>query len=1200
MSVYKQNKRPPHVVFLVDIQPLIYLNHVDTQSLESIQTLILRILLYYVESVDSRITWGYQLFNSISTSITMSNRRFHPMSTTSINDFVNELYLEVTHEDSKLHKTKAMVPTATTVTTTDLEEDMKKKENMDPSFVILKQALMQTLAEFQWKDIDLLGASPRSQRIRDSTIKGGTRSNDSIPINHYLYIISHRPKSFTDLNHYIYGHHEKPPTPKHKELLGIFNHMEYMANELKRWLWEDFANQHISVHWVDRDDNDTVDVTSNYIQKGLNSVMQTFGGCLIPETMLKTDFSHYGISFASLFEHYRFQYMSPNPTLNLSKPIRGRISSSPSSMINLDVPVWAGDIIFSGEVNGNISVCISPLERDKLVSQSEPSHQQNNTIVSTLENSFKNVNSLSILNFISIYEIQLDWLSRNKNEPSVTNCILWSYNESFLTLLKLLKTYQMVMILKIDYKSDDEVVNVEHEKLAIVECLMDGCAAMTFIKNDININQFINPDVNDDDVGNGNDITYMLNSLENDQKVFGSDIVDFLNNDPLNCINLCDIIANENNIDTDNHNQQISLDMEYPPCIEPLWNGDISKSPAIENIQNIDIENNLSTKNNDNTDIKTIDNSISNINSFTKLPNTIDDFTQAIQDLYLDTLYTTNYTLLKSISILLSYVDHILKPNNQYNIKPSEVASSLQSITMLSSEFDEKHRNRIPSMLDLEPNENSEQEHVCLATWLFNIRGNSNGNDDYEDLYLKALKIRDAKLQIIFLITTIQILKQFEDKKGKTSSGKKKRHGHRVINADYSSEIPEEQLEIYFDRMFIWEQVSNVVPFLQEQDTEAVEKSLKRLDQADIYIHTFCNQLAKSYSKRLPDLISKLMEKIDKNESDGELDDELPTTNKRRKTLLEMRIRGDSGETVQADWVNSSSINDKNDNNSQEIQKESSPKPTTPVTGASRRKETMFPILPFMKREINIAKTLSNKTKQVSSSSSSPSSDNNDSEKKPSKTTAKENIKFTSRPLVRRAGSFTKSALSPKRIAKRNSNTETSTFVLRKKIPNSPTTPRTRLAREFGISLTPQQKKQQHQQQNSLLPFQSISTDHDHDNDDDDDESLLLKPSTTAMHESLSPTSLRTKTIGIPSSPARSAARRFIGLKSPRSNRIGSSRDFNHHHHHPHQQQQGGLQIKNTSRDLTKALLDAKVSSDDEFAASPTISQTFSSLFDDE
>ncbi|CAO3639638.1 unnamed protein product [Cunninghamella echinulata] len=60
MSVYRQSKRPPHVVFLVDIQPLIHLSHVDTHSLEYIQTLILRILLYYVENVDNRITWGYR------------------------------------------------------------------------------------------------------------------------------------------------------------------------------------------------------------------------------------------------------------------------------------------------------------------------------------------------------------------------------------------------------------------------------------------------------------------------------------------------------------------------------------------------------------------------------------------------------------------------------------------------------------------------------------------------------------------------------------------------------------------------------------------------------------------------------------------------------------------------------------------------------------------------------------------------------------------------------------------------------------------------------------------------------------------------------------------------------------------------------------------------------------------------------------
>ncbi|KAI9305947.1 hypothetical protein BJ944DRAFT_239195 [Cunninghamella echinulata] len=1051
MSVYRQSKRPPHVVFLVDIQPLVHLKHVDTHSLENIQTLILRILLYYVESVDDRITWGYRFFNSLSTSITMSNRRFHPVSTTSLKDFVNELYLKVTHERSKLHKTKILpaelphnpIENEDREDQGQEEEEIKIQNNitltkeMDPCFVNLKQALMQTLAEFQWKDIDLLGASPRSQRIRNSTIKGGSRRNEPLLINNYLYVISHRPKSFTDLNHYIYGQHEKPPNQKHDELLGIFDRIDYMASELKRWLWEDFANQHISINWMDCNDNDTSDATSNYIQKGLNSVMQMFGGCLIPETMLKIDYSHYGLSFATLFEHYRYQYMDSNPTLNLSKPTKKRSSSSSSDIENLDVPIWAGDILFNDDINGNLSVCISPLESgNKAMIHNGSNRQCSSTIVSSLENIFKNVESLNVLTFISTYEIKLDWLSKKTNGSSVTTCLVWSYNENFLTLLKLLQLHQLIIVLKLSYKPD--IDTVEHKQLALVEYMMDGCAAMTLIQDDhsINFNHFTNQAKN-----------LIENSQDNNQKPFGSDIVDFISMEPSNCIKLCDI-TNENNANNnDENNIQINLDMDCPPCVKLFFDENLSNPLSIEYVQksNVESKSNLNTNQGSSNN-----NSLFNSTPSKKLPNSIDEFTQAIQDLYLDTLYTTKYTLLESMTTLLSYVNHILKPNNQCNIKPSTISSSLQSIIMLSSEFDEKHRKRIPSMLNLDPNESSEQEHICLATWLFNIRSSGKGNDDYEDLYLKALKIRDAKLQVIFLLTTIQIINQQDGNKGKSPFRKKKKHGYQTAQTDFASENPEEQLEIYFDRMFIWEQVSNVVPFLQERDTEAAEKSLKRLDQADIYIHTFCNQLAKSFSKKLPEIVSKLMEKIDKDDSDGDIDDVFPTTNKRRKTLLEMRIRGDSGETVQADWVNNSI------NSSQESQKDNPPEVTTPITGASRRKETMFPILPFMKREINMAKTLNTKSKQTTTATTTDN--NNGSEKKSNKSTT-EKPKFTSRPLVRRAGSFTKSALSPKRIAKRNSNTETNTFVLRKRAPDSPTTPRTRLAREFGISLTPRKKQ---------------------------------------------------------------------------------------------------------------------------------------------
>lgn len=97
-------------------------------------------------------------------------------------------------------------------------------------------------------------------------------------------------------------------------------------------------------------------------------------------------------------------------------------------------------------------------------------------------------------------------------------------------------------------------------------------------------------------------------------------------------------------------------------------------------------------------------------------------------------------------------------------------------------------------------------------------------------------------MQIIFLLATIQTISQGKDAKTEVNK-KKRRDRHAMGQTNLASENPEEQLEIYFDRMFIWEQVSNVVGFLQERDAEAAERSTKRLDPADIHIHHFCSHL---------------------------------------------------------------------------------------------------------------------------------------------------------------------------------------------------------------------------------------------------------------------------------------------------------------------------------------------------------------------
>jgi hypothetical protein len=213
--------------------------------------------------VDDRITWGFRFFNTNSASITMSNRRFLPVSSHSIDDFVKELHAKVDLERSKL------APTTPSSPLMDQQQQLSihkktihhNKASTDSCFSNLKQTLMQTLAEFQWKDIDLLGASPRSQRIRNSAKSGPHHHHhlhdQPVAVNNYMYVISHRPHTVADLKYYMDRRHDRKSvqtrlTLEHDKMDALAC-IQKMADELKRWLWDDYANHQISINWIDQE-----------------------------------------------------------------------------------------------------------------------------------------------------------------------------------------------------------------------------------------------------------------------------------------------------------------------------------------------------------------------------------------------------------------------------------------------------------------------------------------------------------------------------------------------------------------------------------------------------------------------------------------------------------------------------------------------------------------------------------------------------------------------------------------------------------------------------------------------------------------------------------------------------------------------------------------------------------------------------------
>lgn len=88
------------------------------------------------------------------------------------------------------------------------------------------------------------------------------------------------------------------------------------------------------------------------IQTGFESIMHMFGGHLITEHMLKCDFDYWGLSFGTVFNHYRSLHMNAVPQLKLPmKPdLQGKkLISTDEATDNFDTPLWCGPFISKTE-----------------------------------------------------------------------------------------------------------------------------------------------------------------------------------------------------------------------------------------------------------------------------------------------------------------------------------------------------------------------------------------------------------------------------------------------------------------------------------------------------------------------------------------------------------------------------------------------------------------------------------------------------------------------------------------------------------------------------------------------------------------------------------------------------------------------------------------------------------------------------------
>lgn len=197
-------RSPPHIVFIVDL----------LQPAEQIQLLVARILLYFIKRFDRRATWGYRFFRSDRSSINMKAYPFHPINQKSVSQFTSDL------REATLYGNLAQESTG------------------KPTFSNVKDTLIQSLAEFRWKANDLMAETPsRFEPL-------GGPLPDTIDVKNFTYLITPIPHTFEELHVYT-------GRPSKDRNINSVADLQFIRDNLYKWLWDDFMESRISLSIID-------------------------------------------------------------------------------------------------------------------------------------------------------------------------------------------------------------------------------------------------------------------------------------------------------------------------------------------------------------------------------------------------------------------------------------------------------------------------------------------------------------------------------------------------------------------------------------------------------------------------------------------------------------------------------------------------------------------------------------------------------------------------------------------------------------------------------------------------------------------------------------------------------------------------------------------------------------------------------------
>ncbi|GAN07341.1 hypothetical protein MAM1_0157d06837 [Mucor ambiguus] len=435
-------------------------------------------------------------------------------------------------------------------------------------------------------------------------------------------------------------------------------------------------------------------------------------------------------------------------------------------------------------------------------------------------------------------------------------------------------------------------------------------------------------------------------------------------------------------------------------------------------------------------------------NPVVQFPATVDAFGLELKKTYLETLYTQEQTFIDATIIRIGKcIDYLLQNNHSRQ----DIIASIFDYTMPLADLDMKHHNEIPSAKNAPNSSNCTLEQTYQHAWWKEVKSRAHLGPDFERMSCIALKLREAQLQTInycFICKLTNDPRQLE-----------------VYSRD-----PFEEARSFFSKVVvIFSMNDDISDFLASLDFEQGAQAIKKRDPCTLNDHAFAQVLAKRFSE-LPDMVDYFKESAGADDmaslpSLDLVDDILDDDN---DFQLQQEPQPQSQPFTPLPQSNSSSskpprIESRTLSNTRIVKPNHPPKkPTIKATPAVNLEPKLAKTFMPQKMTRSSSNTLDSFYKRMVNLAP-PTSTSHEPQRGEA---TKESIAKMKRAAVhgkatmKRAGSFTKSALSPRRPKRSVSMLsqapqETGTVILRRdnSIPNPETTPRTSLNRYLGTNL---------------------------------------------------------------------------------------------------------------------------------------------------